>query len=405
MYNNFSETQTQITGIDVAGSVEQFVNANQVIDRAKRGTYAYDLFTWADQAEAEKEAVKQPARRVGAPALSKERMEYIRAAICTNTPAQKGLSSRAWTVSAIRDLVEKEYGITVSNSTARNYARKFGMAAPRPLNRSKGKLNFRTNEWMVEQFPIVKERAKAANQKIVWLTCQSLSGDGLFASGIAVHAVANSTGKASWLVMPEHNRLGVLADLFDAIGADNGEKPLVLFDSSVSVELKTEIQAFLHVKHEGRKDGGGKTKKKVANSLNTGKWLSKILGSKADFFPIGVHELEEEDECIEAIEKMLAANHAMHEKLANPDAFYSENFLEITANDLISNKVGSDVYEDAFEWLTSECDLPKSFVWSTRIQGADPDLVRAGFFLEIAQSPKIDAEKRKEMLFWHSEYQ
>lgn len=402
MLNTFSETQTQIAGTDVAGNVDQFIDANQAIDRAKRGTYAYDLFTWADRTE--KEAAKQPARRGGAPALSKERLEYIRAAVCTSTPTQKGLSSRAWTVSALRDLIEKEYGIAVSNSTARNYTRKFGMAASRPLNRRKAEVVSRRSEvWLSEQFPVLKAKAKAANQNIVWLSCSPLESQNLGSSGSAIHAVSNRTGKASWLVAPDHNRIGVLGDLFDSIGAGNGEVPLIIFDESITSNFKREIEGFLHVKHEARKGGSGKTKKKVADYLSAKDWLQTSFLGKAEFFAVDVHDWSEAENKAD-IAEMLWKNEAAFAAWKNPNEEVAKVLISGLRTDLVGAQLKSYRFADAFGWMACEGYEPGQFNWCALILGLDKDRMRAAILMDVATKKDVDQQKREVAVRAHDEY-
>lgn len=407
------EVRMQQTSIDISqliGGIPGNANVDAFIDAQEAATAAI--------ANALKSSVEvrrayqfelpleQPeVRPIGKAILEPEEKAFVRDIVLAKQPLEVGLSHRTWSIQAVRDYIAAEYEVTVSPSSARNYIKQWGLSAPAPLNRKTAQRRTALEQdWMVEHFPKLKTTTKAAGQRMIWLSAKQATGQ--TGTCTVVHAVSNTNRKTSWLSLPAHNRIGVLNSLFDSMCDGFTGKPLVLFDESISEDFKAEIQAYLSAKHGSRKDGGGKTKKERATLLNTQKWLMSILGLKADFWAVMMHDgMRVEDDSPKAIADKLMRNERSCRRFNGADAHLAEAMIEVCAADLASNAVNSDVFEDAIGWLTSENSDVQSFRWCAGIVGIEPDAYRAALMLEIAKTTvrndptgEKTAQKRKEAL-------
>lgn len=350
----------------------------------------------------DKPALVPPVKRaIGKPALEKGHKDALRDLILMKSPSEFGLSYRTWSIQAIRDLILVKFAVSVSESSVRNYVKQWGMAAAAPLSRTA--LDQRTplqQDWLVEQFSFIKSKAKAAKQRVVWLSAKQLKGMG--GARTVVYAVSNANRKTSWLAINSENRMGSLNELFDALN-EGGRKPLVLFDESIPNEFKKEIQAFLEVKHSKSSEKVRKNREEDSEQKKAFNWLKSIFNKKAKFWPVMVHDLgDESPACIaDKIERNDRSWWYLiqHE---DPNERIAKDLIEICSKDLVLNPVASAVFADAFGWMTDESEEERSFRWCAKVLGIDPDAYRVGLLIKISQTPmtrdtdgKKLAEKRR----------
>src|SRR5262245_42345380 len=79
----------------------------------------------------------RPDDRTGRPlgsgrALTDEQATHIRELIDHHSPEQLGVASPLWTRPAVRDLIRKEYGITLAVRTVGKYLKRWGYTAKKP---------------------------------------------------------------------------------------------------------------------------------------------------------------------------------------------------------------------------------------------------------------------------------
>jgi transposase len=373
-----------IGGIPGAASVDAFIASQE----AATAAIANALKSSAD-AQADVQRAYQLELVLKQPNLNNEEKGYVRDVILAKQPLEVGLSHRTWSIQAVRDYIADEYDLNVSPSTVRNYIKQWGLAAPAPLNRKTAQQRTALEQdWMVEQFSKLKSKTKAAGQRMIWLSAKQATGQ--TGTCTVVHAVSNANRKTSWLSLPSENRMGVLSDLFDSMCDGISGKPLVLFDESISEDFKAEIQAFLSAKHGSRKDGGGKTKKKRATLVNTQFWLMSILGLKADFRAVMMHDdLSIEEDSPEAIADKLMRNERSWWRFQfdNPNLRIATELMEICSKDLANNSVTNSLFEDAFGWMANETEAERTFRWCSKVLGIDPDLYRVKLLTQICQTP------------------
>ena len=83
-------------------------------------------------------------------------------------PDQLKLPFVLWTRAAIRDLIEEEYGITMSLMTMGNYLKKWGFTPQKPTQKAHRQNSKSVERWVKEEYPALEARAKKEGASIFW---------------------------------------------------------------------------------------------------------------------------------------------------------------------------------------------------------------------------------------------
>lgn len=89
--------------------------------------------------------------------------------ITDKEPSQLKFPFAMWNSKAIKMLIEKEFGVTLSNSGVRYYMRRHGMSAQRPEKRAREADDKAVREWLKATYPEIKKLAKLLKAVILWL--------------------------------------------------------------------------------------------------------------------------------------------------------------------------------------------------------------------------------------------
>jgi transposase len=90
----------------------------------------------------------QRGRRPGRGRLNARQMRRIRALIVGKMPDQLKLPFYLWTRQAAAELIEREYGITVSKTTVARYLKAWGMSAQKPVRRAWERNDAAIAQWL-----------------------------------------------------------------------------------------------------------------------------------------------------------------------------------------------------------------------------------------------------------------
>ena len=112
---------------------------------------------------------KTRGRRTGEKrTLSPEQEWAIKKIIIDKHPEQLKLPGCMWTRENIRDLIKQKYKITMPLSTLGYYLGRWGFSVQRPAKRAYKQDEKQVADWVEEEFPEIKERAKVENAEIYW---------------------------------------------------------------------------------------------------------------------------------------------------------------------------------------------------------------------------------------------
>ena len=100
--------------------------------------------------------------------LNLDQEEQVRQMITDTMPDQLKLDFALWTRKAVKELVEKEFSIELGLTTMGDYLRKWGFTPQKPKKRAYEQSPKKVQQWLDEQYPEIKQRAKDEKAEIHW---------------------------------------------------------------------------------------------------------------------------------------------------------------------------------------------------------------------------------------------
>lgn len=107
-------------------------------------------------------------RRPGGGRLNARQAARIRELIIGKMPDQLKLPFYLWTREAVARLIEREYGVTVSQTTVGRYLKAWGMSAQKPVRRAYERNDAAIARWLKEDYPAIAKQAKREKARIYW---------------------------------------------------------------------------------------------------------------------------------------------------------------------------------------------------------------------------------------------
>jgi transposase len=109
--------------------------------------------------------------------LTARQQAQIAKAIREKNPDQLRLPGFLWTRALVCELIERRFGIGVSEKTAGRYLRRWGFTPQKPARRALEQDPVAVEKWLEEEYPGVRERAKRENARILWCDETGLRSD------------------------------------------------------------------------------------------------------------------------------------------------------------------------------------------------------------------------------------
>lgn len=100
--------------------------------------------------------------------LSKAQEQAIQHMITDVMPDQLKLDFALWTRKAVKELVEREFGVILAINTMGDYLRKWGFTPQKPKKLAYEQCTKKVQKWLDEEYPAIKERAKNEMAEIQW---------------------------------------------------------------------------------------------------------------------------------------------------------------------------------------------------------------------------------------------
>jgi len=94
-----------------------------------------------------------------------KRIQFI---IIDKMPDQLKLSFSLWTRKAVKELIERELGISIAITTTGDYLRSWGFTPQKPKKKAYEQNPKAVERWMEEEYPTIKKKAKSENAEIHW---------------------------------------------------------------------------------------------------------------------------------------------------------------------------------------------------------------------------------------------
>jgi transposase len=126
--------------------------------------------TWKKYLDGGVLAVKaaQMGRPQNSGKLTKEQQAEIRKNLIDKDPSQLKLPGYLWDRQRVRDLIYLLSKIKISVRSTGNYLKKWGMTPQRPIKRNYKQSPEEVKQWLEEDYPEIKQRAKDENAEINW---------------------------------------------------------------------------------------------------------------------------------------------------------------------------------------------------------------------------------------------
>ena len=123
-----------------------------------------------------------PGDRTGRPVgsgrtLSDEQANHVQRLIDGSSPEALGIACPLWSRRAVRDLINKELGISVPVRTVGEYLRRWGYTAKRPRRHSRDQDPGEVRTWLKQTYPQIKARAEKEGADVYWADETGVAAD------------------------------------------------------------------------------------------------------------------------------------------------------------------------------------------------------------------------------------
>lgn len=100
--------------------------------------------------------------------LSDEQESAVQKMLVDKMPEQLKLDFALWTRKAVKELVEREFGIVIAITTMGDYLRKWGFTPQKPKKMAYEQCPKKVQKWLDEKYPAIKAQAKQEKAEIYW---------------------------------------------------------------------------------------------------------------------------------------------------------------------------------------------------------------------------------------------
>ena len=100
--------------------------------------------------------------------MSLAQEKAIQIMIIDTMPDQLKLDFALWTRKAVKELVEREFGVVLAINTMGDYLRKWGFTPQKPKKMAYEQCSKKVQIWLDEEYPAIQKRAKEENVEIQW---------------------------------------------------------------------------------------------------------------------------------------------------------------------------------------------------------------------------------------------
>jgi transposase len=114
-----------------------------------------------------------PGDRTGRPLgvgrlLSDDQAQRIRQCLDNYMPSALGIAHALWTRRAVRELIQKEFGIALAERTVGEYLRRWGYTSKKPSRRGRRQDSDEVVQWLEETYPAIEVQAFDQGAEILW---------------------------------------------------------------------------------------------------------------------------------------------------------------------------------------------------------------------------------------------
>ncbi len=215
------------------------------------GVSRTSVHTWVALYEVHGEAGLTP-KRSGRPKCG-GRLKGWQAATIVNTikdycPEQLKMPFALWTREAVRDLIDRKFGIRYGLNMVGRLLRRWGFTPQKPVMRAYERNDERIRHWLRKEYPALRRRAKREEAEIYWEDETGLRSDHLVGRsysprgetpvirstgkrfGCNIISAVNNLGKMRFRVFDGSFTQSVMIDFLDRLVRDAKRKVIVIAD-------------------------------------------------------------------------------------------------------------------------------------------------------------------------------
>ena len=100
------------------------------------------------------------------PKLTEQQRAWVYLTVTQNNSLQLQFEFALWTRAMVRELIERQYGVTLSLASVGRLLRSLGLTPQRPVRRATEQVAWRVREWLTVEFPAIRAQALAAGAQI-----------------------------------------------------------------------------------------------------------------------------------------------------------------------------------------------------------------------------------------------
>ena len=100
--------------------------------------------------------------------LTAKQEAQVRALISQHTPDEQGLPFALWSRAAVRELIERRYGVRLAVRTTGTYLARWGFTAQKPLRRAYEQSPEAVQRWLGQDYPAIVAQARREKGTIFW---------------------------------------------------------------------------------------------------------------------------------------------------------------------------------------------------------------------------------------------
>lgn len=196
-------------------------------------------------------------------ALTVEQEQRIRSLISEKRPEQLKMEFALWSRAAVMQLIEREWGLTLSVRAVGNYLKRWGFTPQKPIKRAYEQRPEAVKAWLDEQYPVIEKQAKAEGGEIHWgdetaLVNSDVRGRGYAPKGhtpvaytvggtrekLSMISTVTNQGKARWMMVEDAFNSDKRIEFLEALVKDSNRKVFLILDN-LRVHHSKPVKAWL----------------------------------------------------------------------------------------------------------------------------------------------------------------
>ena len=200
--------------------------------------------------------------------LSAKQEQALQKIVCDKRPEQLKMDFFLWSRPAVKELIERECGITLSVRSVGQYLERWGFTPQKPIKRAYEQRPEAVKKWLDEEYPAIEARAKTEGGEIHWgdetalvntdVRGRSFAPRGktpvVYAVGgtrqkLSLIATVTNQGKTRWMIIDDAFNSDRLIEFLGALILDANRKVFLILDN-LRVHHSKPVKAWLAERKE-----------------------------------------------------------------------------------------------------------------------------------------------------------